>query len=824
MRKFLKKLILFLLFFNSVFGVTPEEAYIEIKAKDLNNNFYMIYYDYEQDIPYLGIDSLTDFLEIKDLNIDRKKIDIPEKLELEDDTYIPITQLKNLIDIKDYTWDPDALKLVLEPNFKLSSEIRKEAEHRIKKFENQKGSNEEYVDVIGEKKLISPGILKFEYSNWDLRSSEYNFGIEYGTQLFYGDFKISQNIEPDLELDYVTLEYDNFLKDGNSLVFGDSYISADGFYDIDRSIRGVSISKNDIFSFRKNNETVISGQVFGANLVELFQGQNLIDYKRLNGSNKFEFIVTNISNFNNYTVKIYYDDGRIEVREVGILSSNRLLSKGESDYSLQVGQSIDAKKLQQYYNYSYGLLNDLTLGTAYVSGVNEDGEKTNSFEFGGIYRTPLKVIPTVIEGKIVQSLDSNNISYLTNINQRFLQTTLFLEYQQFSGSFVESEGYDKYWNVNLSRGFGNLTVSLGNEREILEEDYTDTSYLDLEYNGFRNFGLYMYNDFETPKGEAGEYDLGFKVSYSGFEDFYTILESDHNFDEDNKIENSYSIRVTRKVRRDSKFSNIDFGFNLNYSDSEKFYFGIDFTWYLDSDLIYVETPFNMDDNELRPGLKVEKSILLEKPFSNINTKNMDDIWVEGVVFLDKNGNGIKDEDEDALPEIEIRIGTESRFTDRAGKYIIGNLSSSSIHVLEVNGETLDAMMRPEKDRVVLKGASSSGMVIDIPISPISVITGEIKGEGFKESDFFKLLGKTEIHLIKDGTVLKRIYPEFDGYYYIEDVAPGTYTVKINHKENFENINLVGNSDYTVIIEPKEDGDYIEGFDFHHKMIGAPSEL
>ncbi|MEG0730605.1 MAG: hypothetical protein RR421_04785, partial [Cetobacterium sp.] len=75
-----------------------------------------------------------------------------------------------------------------------------------------------------------------------------------------------------------------------------------------------------------------------------------------------------------------------------------------------------------------------------------------------------------------------------------------------------------------------------------------------------------------------------------------------------------------------------------------------------------------------------------------------------------------------------------------------------------------------------------------------------------------------------GTVLKKIYPEFDGYYYIEDVAPGTYTVKINHKENFENINLVGNSDYTVIIEPKEDGDYIEGFDFHHKMIGAPSEL
>ncbi|MCJ8342461.1 MAG: hypothetical protein MJH09_06380 [Cetobacterium sp.] len=344
--KYIVGLLLCLFFTNQIaFGEenTKEEAYIEIVSGNLDNDFYMIYFDYNKNKPYLGLESLLNFLELDDLKVNlksktlegkyiglnEKSIIVEDSLNFkdefikDDEIYISLDDLKKIFPIENIIWDSDGLKLILDFKFKLPSQLRVEAENRIRTLENKNKNSEEInADIVVKHKIISPGILKFEYNKQNIEKKEYNLNVAYGSQLFYGDFKISQEIKPDSKLNYINLEYDDILKKNNKLVLGDSYLQLDDYTDIERNIRGFSISKSNLYTYANNNETVIQGEAYNANLVELLQNGNLIDYKRISGKQNFSFKVSNLSNFTTYIIKIYYNNGKIETREVSILSTN----------------------------------------------------------------------------------------------------------------------------------------------------------------------------------------------------------------------------------------------------------------------------------------------------------------------------------------------------------------------------------------------------------------------------------------------------------------------------------------------------------------------
>ncbi|MGL6167602.1 MAG: hypothetical protein ACRC0Y_04860, partial [Fusobacteriaceae bacterium] len=240
-------------------------------------------------------------------------------------------------------------------------------------------------------------------------------------------------------------------------------------------------------------------------------------------------------------------------------------------------------------------------------------------------------------------------------------------------------------------------------------------------------------------------------------------------------------------------------------------FGVSFTWYFDKDSIYLETPINHIDGELEVGLRVQKSFILEEPLAKVNPKNVNDSWIEGVVFLDINGNGLLDIDEELLEDIEVSAGTELRTTDSEGRYKITNLSGKSLHTVQLVGSSLDAMLEPKYEFRVVKPVPSTGVTVDIPVSPVSLVSGEIKIIGVDEKEMFKILSKSTVLLKKDDEVMMKTTSEFDGYYYIEGVLPGKYQLEIQYSGD---IDLeIEKSSYFLDIKPGKEGEYYEENDF-----------
>ncbi|MGL5126535.1 MAG: carboxypeptidase-like regulatory domain-containing protein [Fusobacteriaceae bacterium] len=817
-------LIIFVFFILSNLVFSFEEAYVEIKAKNLKNSFFMIQYDYEQDIPYVGVEALKDFLEIKTLEWDKKnrvlsgkfseedsnvQITVPKPSEglPEDDVYLTLEELSEIFKLKEHRWESSSLKIEIVPDYKLTYELVREAEQRIKKLENKKNNDEKYVDVYGEKRLLAPGILKLDYNNYNMRESVNYLKAEYGTQLFYGDFYLNQKIVPELKLETITLEYREFLGNKGTLSLGDTYIQRADYYDVEKNIRGISYSKDDIYGFTKNNEIVISGKVTGARLVELLQNNSLLDYVRLSGEENYSFNVSSSSVFAKYSVKIYYEDGRIETKDVNILSSSLILPKGESDYSFQLGEGEDNKRFQQQYNYRYGLYRDMSVGIGWINGSGDDGS-INAWDGEVIWRIPWSILPTVLELNVLNEKQDKRPNYIAKINQKFKEIGIYGEYHDFSNNLAEQERYEKYYNLQLSRGFGNFDFSIGGERELYNSLYSDIYSFNIGYSGFKDLSLGIYNEYENIKGFDGFYSLELRGVYSGLSYVSIISEAKYNFSSEKDTVSEYGVKVNRKISRESSFRDLDLSVELNHKSEIGTTFGVSFTWYFDKDSIYLETPINHIDGELEVGLRVQKSFILEEPLAKVNPKNVNDSWIEGVVFLDINGNGLLDSDEELLEDIEVSPGIE---TDSEGRYKITNLSGKSLHKVQLVGSSLDAMLEPKYEFRVVKPVPSTGVTVDIPVSPVSLVSGEIKIIGVDEKEMFKILSKSTVLLKKDDEVMMKTTSEFDGYYYIEGVLPGKYQLEIQYSGD---IDLeIEKSSYSLDIKPGKEGEYYEENDF-----------
>lgn len=147
----------------------------------------------------------------------------------------------------------------------------------------------------------------------------------------------------------------------------------------------------------------------------------------------------------------------------------------------------------------------------------------------------------------------------------------------------------------------------------------------------------------------------------------------------------------------------------------------------------------------------------------INNNNVTDGWVEGKVFVDENSNGIMDENEDIYEGAEVIASGGTSSVKKNGKYIIGNISNKDIHMVEVNKETIDPMLIQGKEQIKFKGVISSGVKVDIPLVPVSMITGVVgNGEGTDEREYNSMLAGLNVILKKGDEEIGRTQPEIDG--------------------------------------------------------------
>ncbi|MGL5709319.1 MAG: hypothetical protein ACRCW9_00550 [Cetobacterium sp.] len=804
-----------------------EEAYIEIKSKSLKDDFFMVRYDFESDEIFIPIKGLFYFLEIYSVNIDldrkvveyqidekkyKNNIKVGKSFILDGDLYVNLEGVEKSFDFGELNWSSQDLKLILNPKFILPFEIRERGKVERLRL-NDKKDNQKVDYVEPEAKILSPGLLKLGYSMNDIKSTNRQFNLEYGTQFLYGDFYINYNLEPDSEVRNTNLTYNNVYEE-NDFIIGDFYLKSPDFLNIGGSLRGVSFGEKNTYSSTSGNVTTIKGEAQGADVIELYQNDILLDYKRPTEKN-FIFEVRDRSYGGDYSLKIYYTNGQIENRKVYTVGDTKILNKNQWSYNFQGGQDRDdEEKTQIVGEISYGATKNFTLGVGLLEVESVGGRKYSVLKNELIYRMDFSSYPILINFQNFYEYEQIENSYELRMSQKIKKYNLTLNHFRYSDYLGYEDGRKEYNSIGISRDFVNTRLGLGYQEEISNQTLKKETgyYVSLENRGFRNYSFFLDAEVNFDEENQKRYSFNPGISYSGISKFTTILQA--NIEGDKKFETDYSLKFLGRRNR-FKDTSIEYVFSseIKYNEEEKSRFLLDFTIYFD-DYIYLELPMSRREaGDYTVGINAEKVFDLGDVKRDVRDRQVDNSWIYGKIYIDSNDNGIFDEGETLLPDVALIIDGKRVTSDRNGNYFANGLLPLQSYKIEVDRKSIDPMLTQVIDKREVKTKASIGTKYDVGVQAVSMVTGNIiPAEGISSQELIRILSMTNIALEKDGELYQEIDPEFDGLFFFESVLPGSYKMKFIYLGS-DNVTFSEESlDVNIKLQEEDEGEYFEGFD------------
>lgn len=181
------------------------------------------------------------------------------------------------------------------------------------------------------------------------------------------------------------------------------------------------------------------------------------------------------------------------------------------------------------------------------------------------------------------------------------------------------------------------------------------------------------------------------------------------------------------------------------------------------------------------------------------------------VFLDDNGNGEKDVDEDALTGVKINIngGKAPNKTDENGIAFITGLQPYREMDFDIALDTLeDPFWLSAKKGVRVDLRPGHVTQLDFPI----IQTGEIDGTTFVNfGDIEREASSVIVELVDmDGMLIQSVKSAYDGFFLLQKLPMGTYQLRIS-REQIEELDL--QSVKPIVITISKDKQMINGQDF-----------
>lgn len=146
-------------------------------------------------------------------------------------------------------------------------------------------------------------------------------------------------------------------------------------------------------------------------------------------------------------------------------------------------------------------------------------------------------------------------------------------------------------------------------------------------------------------------------------------------------------------------------------------------------------------------------------------------------YHDKDGDDRFGPPDSPLEGITFFSGTESKTTDAAGLALIGELPSGSKASLQVDPDTIqDITLAPRARGFEVVPRPGRIHVRDFAIVEVSEVAGTAL---FGQADGNRPVSGLRLELLDPGgKIVAEARSESDGYFFFEQVAPGTYTVRI----------------------------------------------
>jgi hypothetical protein len=150
--------------------------------------------------------------------------------------------------------------------------------------------------------------------------------------------------------------------------------------------------------------------------------------------------------------------------------------------------------------------------------------------------------------------------------------------------------------------------------------------------------------------------------------------------------------------------------------------------------------------------------------------------VSGAVFVDANGNGVRDPAEQAVEGARIIVGNQAVRSDASGRYASWGHAAHAVINVDVDTLSLSSPwwvpVRGTSRARLVSGALST---VDVPVVVGSVLSGQIvSSDSVAVGAADRELTLTLVH-VGSGTS-QRVAPFSDGTFYVAGLPPGEYRV------------------------------------------------
>jgi len=660
-----------------------------------------------------------------------------------------------------------------------------------------------------------------QYSNNDLRTSYSVIGIQDFAKLstrFYVSGSDKDAVQQ-AELNFQRQSPDGGLLgplDASNISFGDILPTRTGGSSVNQSL-GISINNNRLGVNYDSDVTSVRGLVQDNWDVELYQNGVLIRQANNISNGRYDFVdVPLFSGLNKFEVRKYGPQGQVEKELVERNVDGSLFSSTPS------------------YNLS------LTRTNSTLLGIGETDDLAQDWNLSGSYGLALTdwLSASFSHSIFVDNSDRVN-SYDVSSSAR-LTSRLFSNF-----SIGYSENGATSFRANIQSKYFDQNLNLSLNRSIDANDST-SSRLSVLMNG---------NIFAKPWGSVG-YTNDYRYSETDNDGSNTFFSNGLTFDnryftanhlfsyENQKFsDGTEADRKSGIVAIGSRIKRVNTRINANYDASDNFQwvsYGAGLTWQFASKyttrLAYQKSVISNNESvslgidwrektyavntqvrhDTASGLNVSLNArfsLSEAPVNPGYISTDSSLTTSGVVLVrlyeDKNFNFVFDEGDRPLEDVKV---TASQFnisgrSNKDGIVQLKRLSSYQNTDLEVDFDTID-------DPYLIQSTISTAItprtgllaLVNYPF----IQSTEVDGNASFVDQYGKERPLTYLKIeLKNtqGTTVAETRSEFDGYFYINKIPPGKYTLEIN-EEALEAKELVVND--TIKLHLNKPGAFING--------------
>ncbi len=832
------------------------EVYLSFRYRGVVNNVVIAVYREDQFylpvtelFTYLEIDRKSDFSNLSvsgnyladqtpyEINFDRSFIEFGDsEIQLTNEDFL-ITDFdfylkpKFFEEIFGLAFDVDFnnLALNLDTDFEVPVLARVQRAQKRQLADANRFQKENYPIRYGrEKPIFDFGFVDYNLGANISDVNIYNYSTNVGMQLLGGDLQgTAFGTRTENFNSFITnnLRWRYFFENNRALtnvIIGQT--SSNGL--LQNAYTGIRITNELIEPRVLYDEYIIEGQTTPESEIELYLNNLLVDFTEADQLGNYRFSAPMTYGTSQFDLRIFGPSGSIQQQTRRIQIPFSFIPEGELNYNVNYGQldnPIIGSTSRDYLfqsNAMYGISNWLT-GQFGVEYINSSSTK----------------VPT-ISGKISSRIYDKYIFTLEGSNNAFVRSSLSAVYTNTASFRIDYTNYLADNGVYNVSGDNHLLVTnffhpinlLGqqlNFRLGAFTRYNDTNYISnfrVDANtrlsrmnmtlGYSDRLINTYNFLEASETALLRWSLTYNFSRS--RDILPLfrgafIRSRLSFlPTRNEIE-SFNSTISRNIFSTGRLQlTYSRNFLLDFN-SFRVAFVIDFNRFRSNTTAISGIDSYSINQNIRGSIGYDSQ---NKRFLLTSREQVGQAASSIKLFVDNNGNGIFDGNDEEIKEKAVRIDRiGSSLTERDGLLYFTQMRPYSIYNMEINSAVLsNPLLVPEYDNFAIITDPNRFKKIEIPFYMSGVV------EGIVEKDIEgRVDGVAGLKLIlenKETDEIIEVRTYSDGSYYEYPIRPGDYNVRVD-KTQLETIlqlkSIPDSIDFTV--KAIEEGDFIDGLNF-----------